>query len=237
LTSGYAGTYSGAFQTSTGQIGTVSIAISTLGALTGSEVVSSTGASTTLTGTVTSAGAATVTIGTDSTTGAFSLISNSTPTASLTLTDSSGNVTYFVLIVNPATITGGSIYEGDYAGSIFNFSNNSSGVLAINIGTDGTLTGTILTDDSGTPSIDSLTGTVTANVTSGTIGWTVATSGTTIETATGTVTLSGTTLLGSLTTSTGSILDFAAPLITPSTTSASSRRIPAIQEAKPGAVP
>src|SRR5579862_4566563 len=110
----YTGSFSGTFIGPQGSIGTVSFSVDISGNITGTEVVTSTGASTSLTGTVTSGA-----------------VTNQTPTASVALTDASNDVTDMVLIVNPANITGGVQDEGDFAGSLFDFSNSTPGIIAL----------------------------------------------------------------------------------------------------------
>ena|SRR5579862_7415395 len=220
----YTGSFSGTFIGPQGSIGTVSFSVDISGNITGTEVVTSTGASTSLTGTVTSGGVAAVTIGTDATTGTFSAVTNQTPTASVALTDASNDVTDMVLIVNPANITGGVQDEGDFAGSLFDFSNSTPGIIAMNVSTTGAISGSILLADTGTPTLENITGNMTSTFSGNpTVSWVITLNGTQIETASGTATLSGGGLSGTMTTSNGGVIDYSAQLITPATAPASKR--------------
>lgn len=183
----YAGTYSGQFEDQTSFIGPFTMTVSSSGAISGTY-----GYATPLnfTGSVNSSGSGSLT---DSN-GTFqvTLGSSGLPTLGGGIGTPS-NGAFVALASNPTGQFNG--LSGDYAGTVHNTTVGLTGIIAFNVGSSGALTGLDLFVVNGSPTLVSISGTLSS---SGALSYSIGS-----LTVTGTVSLSGTTLSGALTESDG----------------------------------
>jgi hypothetical protein len=156
-----------------------------------------------LTGSVSDTGAASFTpSGGGTVTGMLSAAAAST--MSSTLTGANNNTVYTALLVSPAkAAAGGSEFAGDYTGTITNNTKKTTGVLAFDVSSTGSITGMSLYDNNGTPEFTTMAGTISST---GAIDYTLTAGGTTLNTLTGTAALSNTGLTAPLTNDTSDSL-------------------------------
>jgi hypothetical protein len=192
VNSPYAGNYEGEFEDAQGVTGIFILNVAPNGTLQGqydyNPALTFTGSIGELTtGTITtSAGTSAISLG---------------PTGSsisATVANTSGNGANVVLVLNPNDVFGGANpFTGDFAGTVTNSTLNKTGVLALTVSSSGVVTGSDLVDAAGTPTLTTITGTLSS---AGALQYTVAA---TQVVVTGTVTITNGAISGSLSESNG----------------------------------
>lgn len=156
----YAGTYSGSFLSTSGDIGSIDIVVSATGAMSGGSTDGLSGTKATLTGTIDNSGNATVTVtdnsGTHSNTGTFVSLSGGNIQGAFP--NGNSGTTYVTLNLANKPL----MYQGTYSGT-FDDGQGSSGSVTMTISASGQVNGSYTQNGNGNGGNGTVKGTVSAN--------------------------------------------------------------------------